>query len=439
MEFQERSDAEMLDHNHANDSAGTRKAPHVMIFVESEQGFGHFNIVDKVAKSLHEKGAEVAIASGNFDHAGEAFSFSAGTKETLPCVQNIDGKAQDPHTGEPYEGDFIRRRMKAVYDACEREQPDTVMFELFPFMMEYRNYDVQAVRQWAKDHGKDLPVISLCRDIVHSNKPQQVLDTIDQHFDEILVRGCGRFARLEDSKAEWAQIKKPLTYTGNIVSPMPEATSAPDAPVVIFGGGGHYPELDDAFFLETIRARKHAGPELSKRPWKIFVSDNCPMESLGHFYDLIKQEAPDGGIELSPPIHNTEFRELMASSAATIMRGGYNTAFELAAIHKPFIMIPRPERAEQRLRAERMSVEGFCSYLPQYTAKAETIGSALQREFQRDHSSVQSVDMRGAEKVADHLLARTQSRQLPSPSIAGEREWQGTPLAQGPASLAMGA
>ncbi len=392
------------------------RKPRAMIFVESDQGFGHFNIVDRISKELVEKGADVAIVSGNFDHAGDSFVFSAGEKMILPCVKGAPAGCPGfvGRDGSPYNEQHQQERKAYAAEILNRYQPDVIMFELYPFMNPYRNPELEAVSEWKAGKAHKIPVISLTRDIIHSGSPDNTIALLDKHFDEVLVRGCGKIVKLEDSMPEWSDIRVPVSYIGNIVAPMPAPSPTP-GPVIVFGGGGHYPHIDNAFFENSIRARAKS-IMLSQQPWTIIVSENCSEEIFHALCELAHREAPDGSITVTRPTHNESFRQMLADAPATIMRGGYNTSFELAAAQRPFLMIPRPPKAteaagkhndEQRMRAEAMQRHGFCGFVPQEEATPEHIAHALDQQVSKANN-VELLNTRGAETCSAQLYELAQ-------------------------------
>jgi len=106
------------------------------------------------------------------------------------------------------------------------------------------------------------------------------------------------------------------------------------------------------------------------------------------------------------PIHNTQFRCVLADSALTIMRGGYNTSFELASAGKPYVMIPRIEKAleEQTMRARTMAKHGFCSLIPQQELTPEHLAETIDEEYSRDRTNVVPLDTNGVKHGSKALI-----------------------------------
>ena len=65
-----------------------KTAGRVAVFVESHEGYGHFNIVSQLAKELEKNGIEVMVLSGtmNYAGAGQTFNFRDSRVIHLPLV-----------------------------------------------------------------------------------------------------------------------------------------------------------------------------------------------------------------------------------------------------------------------------------------------------------------------------------------------------------------
>ena len=356
-----------------------KKHPRVLVFTECKQGFGHFNVTNQLTRDLAEAGANCAIASGSFDHAGASYPFEHAKKFELPSLPKIIVSREESLKNH---SDIITRRKQAIKDACNTFKPDIIVFEIYPFSTPSREDDAIACHEWIKETGRKVPVTCLARDIMHSDTPGDVLRQLKAYFSQIFVRGAGDLVKLEDCMPEWKDIPIPVTYTGNIVSPMPARSSPPSSndPVIVFGGGGYNKKQDADFFANTVKSFEHSGA-LKLHPWTIYVSENYPQPMFEELQTLAREVSPQGRISIQRPIEQSAFKQQLADCTACITRGGYNVCFELASIKKPFLIIPRVEGdKEQIIRGERMANMGFCTNIPQKEASPETIGEQLARQ-----------------------------------------------------------
>jgi predicted glycosyltransferase len=399
-----------------------RFKPRILILSESPEGFGHFNITDQLGTTLSQRGATVALASGSFDHAKVSFDFKAMQKFSLPGVYSACPEPYDIASGAPYKGALVEARQERMRAICEQFKPDIIVAELFPFKDSYRAPDLDACRAWMHARGKAVPVVSLCRDLIRSNEPQTVLQLLDKHIDRILVRGDGLFSKLEDSMPEWQGITTPIRYTGNIVSPMPARSTPASAhdPVVVFGGGGYKHHEDFPFFANAIEARAHAGP-LAHAPWQLYVSAHCPPEDMQALQALAAKAAPDGSITVQRPIAHAAFQQVLSDCGGAIMRGGYNSCFELAAVQKPFISVPRNYTFSDQLpRAQRMESLGYCAFVHPEQASAEAMGQALAQQH-ANGPTAPPLNCTGLDGASDAIFDTIrEARRLPLKAAAAQ-------------------
>lgn len=388
-------------------------AARVLILSESPEGFGHFNVTDQLASYLQAKGATVGLASGSFEHAHASFKFAGAQEFPLPGVYSACPEPYDIATGKPYAGELITTRKAQMRAICDAFHPDIIVSELYPFKDPYREHDIEACRDWMRDNRRAIPVVALCRDLIRSKDPEHALDQLARQIDTVLVRGDGTFGRLEDSMPEWKHIAPPVHYTGNIVSPMPPRRHAPSPrdPVVVFGGGGYKHDPEFGFFCASILSRAHAGP-LAQAPWDIYVSQHCPADDFASLQNLANIASPEGMIRVQKVVPHMEFQQALSECAAAVTRGGYNTCFELASIHKPFVIVPRSfEFSDQTPRAERMAELGYCGALLQKDMTPESLGSALAAQHAAPTPTV-TLDSSGLAGSGDAILeiARTARR-----------------------------
>jgi|GEM_PF-3594842 len=383
--------------------------PRVLIFVESDNGFGHFNIVDQVARKVQAQGGTAALASGTFFHPGGVFKFGEAKQYHLPTVVWDHGKKDfaNPVSGMLYAEDEAYQKMRKdeVKRACEKFKPDVVVFELYPFLARYRDTDLEAVKEFYPDKATRPKIACLCRDIIHSSKPQETVQVINDNFDHMLVRGDGVMNKIEDCMPEFAAIKPKAEYLGNVVSAMPPRDVMPEGerPVFVFSGGG-YKDMDRRFFNSAIHSRAKSAA-FSKNPWKIVVSNNCTEEDFAKYQAEALNEAPDGSIQVIRPFDNEEFRKLLSNSAAAIVRGSYNTTFELVQAGVPFVVVPREMgiNQEQTFRAEVLQSAGFARHVKQTELSGAKVAHALDEAAVARASSLLKLDFSGAERLAGRM------------------------------------
>jgi len=362
--------------------------PRILIFTESPDGFGHFNIVNEVAQKIQALGGQVGVASGTLWHGKAAFNFTGATQYNLPPVlYNGEGIGINPFNGKAYSEDihYQNERAKAVVKAAKEFKLDIVVQELYPFMMSYRDTDLSALKGEYRGHPPSPGFVCLCRDIIHGDSAKSIAhtqETLNQDFDQVLVRGDGILNRLEDCQPEWASIKPPVTYTGNIVRSLPPVDVMPDKErLVLVGFGGGWGKPDKAFFERAIEARQYS-KIFWQNPWKIMISNNCPEEIFNELKTKAAQEAPDGHITITRPYNSVEVSKDIANCAAAIVHGGYNITSELVSCGHPFVVVPMHKGAnkEQLMRAEILDAHGLARNFSQDKLSGTTDATGYDKE-----------------------------------------------------------
>ena len=302
-------------------------------------------------------------------------------------------------------------------------------------MMQYREADAKCVKQYVErqkhDNNQQSKVICLCRDIIQpssSSNTSKVLSLINKYFDETLIRGDGIFTKLTDSASEWAQIKN-ITYLGNIIGSLPERQEMPDnmRPVLVNAGGGH-DNSDVDFYKNVIRSKIYSST-LSTNPWKVLLSNKMPEGKIMFLGKVVeetneaiiekarnsgKPEAEIGLIELSTTIPHNEYAQMISNAAASFTRGSYNNNFELISKNIPYVSVPRPNKTEQLIRAEKVDKLGFGRLVPPERCSPEALAEAIDKEVgERASRRVPKLDFNGAQKMTNHILEIASALQRP--------------------------
>lgn len=378
-----------------------RRDGRVLIFVESFFGFGHFNIVDLLAKELLDQGLDVGVASSTFDHNGTSFNFGGTHKFYLPPLSvNAGGKRCKPNQ-EPFQDDkdaYTDLIYQGTRQVMQKYDPQLVVYELYPFMMPWRDASAQAVNDYYRDAGRLAPErIALCRDIIHASKPEGVLQRLKNFCTRLMVRGDRRFASLEESQAEWKSIPLPIDYVGNFAAKAPVATETQTQDEVVVFGGGAYRTETDALFMEAIAGASRLSEAFKEKPFKMIIGEGTPDNVV----DTMLSSA-DANFSIMRPVNTDTFKKMLASATAVVTRAGYNTCFELVRMQKPFVVIPRRFK-EQRLRAAMLERSGYGIAVPEEELSAEAIARALDRCLQPTDRQAIDFQFDGAKRMARSL------------------------------------
>lgn len=348
------------------------RAPRIMLFTESADGFGHFNILNVLTENLKKLGADVAIASGTLERVKTVFDFAGATQYDLPHVPSQSPSELRKHPERtPYleDPEYQRERGEKIADAVREFQPDIIVHELYPFIKNFWEPDLLAAKEACRDNPPAY--VSLCRDIMHAKYGKEgverTLQILQEHFDNVFVRGDGVMNTLEDCEPAWSRIPLPVNYIGNIVRDMPAADPLPpDEHPVLVGLSGAWHDGDEAFFACAIESRKHS-KNFAENPWKLSVSENCPPDIFTRLQSLALKEDPEGRIEVKKVYGSAEVAKDEANCAGAVIRPGYNAVFELASLRKPFVVVGRERGAykEQIMRAALLETSNIAKNFAQ--------------------------------------------------------------------------
>ena len=338
--------------------------------------------------------------------------------------------------GEPPAKMWIDRglavlRRGAIKKHLQEFKPDLALFEFYPFAMQYRDKDLDVVRAYSKmqEQGGQpkAQLVSLARDVAGNVLPgtsAKAARRLQEDFDETLVRGDGRFVRLDEGNKLFTDLEN-VTYAGNVVGELPERQemAEEERPVVVNAGGG-FDGSDMRFYRHAIEARKHSS-ELLTNPWVVTVSKDMSDRQYAELQRMVANEnslcAKALGLEVDDPSYHPmtidkiippeQYKQNISNAAAAFTRGGYNNNFELIKAGIPYAISPRPNDSEQKVRAKKVEEHGFgkAMYHKRYTP--EDLAQALDTEYrERSSREVSELDFGGAEKMAECLAERATQR-----------------------------
>jgi predicted glycosyltransferase len=288
------------------------------------------------------------------------------------------------------------RRMLATY---ERVAPAAVLVEQFPFGRAKFARELVPLLEAARAGG----AVTACslRDILVSRRANQqrfddrAAGLARAHFDAVLVHSDPRFARLEDTFAPSAPLGVPVHYTGFVMrDPGPVARIRRDGPVVVSAGGGL---VGEPLLRAAIGAYR-----LRPMPMKLIAGPLLPDAA----FERLRIQA-HGGPELvrSVPDLGTE----LASAAASVSQGGYNTALEVVRSRVPALVVPyaTDEEDEQTRRAKRLERLGALRVLEPERLGASVLAWELERlrAFSPRPVSIDLDGGRSSGRILEELLA----------------------------------
>ena len=226
-------------------------------------------------------------------------------------------------------------------------RPAVVFVELFPFGRAKFARELVPLLEVAREAGA-MTACSL-RDILVTGRDDQAghdrraCRLANAHLDAVLVHSDPRFARLEETFGASGELEVPVRYTGLVVGGRPRP-AARERHVLVSAGGGLVGE-------PLLRAAIDAHRLGTGLPMRAVAGPLMPEDAFGR---LRAQAAGLPGLELvrSVPDLGAE----LATAAAAVSQGGYNTTLEIVRSRVPALVVPyaTPEEDEQLRRARRL-------------------------------------------------------------------------------------
>jgi predicted glycosyltransferase len=382
-----------------------------LLYVQHLLGIGHLMRANALARGLEAAGVRVVLVSGGIPVP--VLDVGASRFEQLPPVRAVDETFKNLATqaGEFVDDAWKERRRDRLLQIFDRERPDILITELYPFGRRQMRFELEPLLAAARERRAQagLPVIaSSLRDIVvASSKPGRTAEIIDRarrHYDLVLVHGDEHLIPFERSFPAAAEISDIVRSTGYVVDPVP-ARQGPGAPgygeVIVSTGGG---AVSDVLLEATVGARRLC--RLAELPWRVLVGHNYPEDA---FRDC-RAGAPTGvRVERA----RRDFTQLLANCELSISQGGYNTVAEILATGARAVCLPFAggDETEQTLRCRLLAERRVLHYVEQDAVSAEQVAIAVDRALEARPVDGRIVDTDGASRSAAFLLEAVRSRE----------------------------
>ena len=330
--------------------------PHVLAYVNSQYGLGHFRRFEAILIALELSATKLfttilfgGVASDRFTQLGRAL------RVELPGLSSQGAKGDVSPVPEPaYAGTSLastmRRRAQLIQQVIRSRPIDLVLIEYFPFSKQYLCNEVEAMLTSIKKYQCYSPfVVVSVRDFVTNESGFDrglAEDFISRHCDRILVHADEKYVDFVETYGNVSAFVHKLKYTGAVVGDTHRKGPTPNASrrIVVSAGGGR----DGAILWSQL------APVLSKLHkqllgWEInvFPGPYCPNEIVNEIREWPIRLQLDG-IILRP---FDSYRSTASASDLSISMCGYNTAYELVALQPHRIIFLPRQRNEQLQRA----------------------------------------------------------------------------------------
>jgi predicted glycosyltransferase len=320
---------------------------------------------------------------------------------TLPTLRkNLDGRYSPRVLSGPLD-ELLHMRSRLLETALATYNPDLLVVDKVA-----RGVDGELDRtlHTLRGIGRARIVLGL-RDVLDEPgtarrewEMSQTTEAIRELYDAVWVYGD---PSVYDPVAEYrlpADVAAMVSYTGYLAGPAPEClrvrhsvsapVSPPDRPYVLcqVGGGEDGHALARAFIRAKLPGDRHGvvltGPHMPGPQRQRLL-----RETEGRADVTVHEFVPGA-------------QEFVGRADATVSMGGYNSVCELLAAPCPALLVPRATpRAEQAVRAERLSQAGWVDVLPAAGVTPGRIGAWLSRSLQASPRPRRAIDLDGLVRI----------------------------------------
>jgi predicted glycosyltransferase len=374
----------------------SESTPIAFIYVQHLLGIGHLRRISFLALAMVDQGFEVHLVSGGLPVLN--LSMDNVRVHQLSPVRATDGLFNElvDDQNQPINQNWKDQRCATLLALFDSIKPDILITETFPFGRRMMRFELLPLLQKAKQRSKPPLILSSIRDILQpKQKPQrnqEILDLINQFYDQVMVHGDDSIATLEATFPMANQISTKLNYTGYIVDPSsPNQIESPDKrpEILVSGGGG-------AASLSLLKTAIVARPLsiLKNHTWRLLVGHNIDQTT----FDNLQQKA-DSGLIIERNRH--DFFTLLKSCKVSVSQAGYNTVMDILNAKARSVVVPYSEAGEleQTIRAKLLQKQNRVTCIEESMLNAKTLAFAVDetatKSFTEGHYK-----MNGANKSA---------------------------------------
>jgi len=372
----------------------------VLIYVQHLVGIGHLRRALLLARAMNRRRIQARVVSG-----GRPVPLFRGD----PVVQLPPAHCRPEDFSvlldedrRPVTEAWRRDRRQQLLGCFEREEPDVLLLETFPFGRRQFRFELLPLLERARARPRPPRIVCSIRDVLQRRSADREAETVgllNRYFDEVWVHGDPAWIRLEESFSRVAEIEPRLAYTGYVAEPWHDTGTEPEDAIVVSAGGG---AAGAALMHCAVRARhlsRHSG-----RPWRFLVGGDTSSDQTAA---LAAQAGPDALVE---PVRS-DFRNLLAGCCVSVSQLGYNTAVDLMQTGARAVAVPFQGRGEteQRTRAEVLAGRGLLEMVGEPDLSPETLAAAIDRMAVRPRHEPPAIALDGAERSAGWLSGAWQA------------------------------
>ena len=344
----------------------------VLLHVQHLLGIGHLRRAATLARALVAGGFDVLLISGGAPTPG--LDLGAVRFAQLPPVRAADATLRDicRLDGGPLDEAFLADRRARLLNLLDRERPDIVLTEQFPFGRTRLRFELQPLMQAARALSPRPLLVSSVRDVVRRAAPHRVAETVAllrDGFDAVLIHADPDIVPFAPSFAGWAAISDLCHFTGFVVERNLDAAAGSTAgagEVIVSAGGG---AVGGPLLAAALAARPLTA--LARHRWRLLCGLNLAPAAAAALRG-------DEGIVVEPT--REDFPTLLRNARLSISQAGYNTVVETLCLADRAVLVPfaSARETEQADRAALLAARGMVAVVPDRLT-AESLAAAVSR------------------------------------------------------------
>ncbi len=377
-----------------------------MFYCQHVLGMGHLIRSAEIVRALSANGYDVCFLNGG--ELAEGFALPAGIEviNLPPIKSDVEFREIQAADGTQDLEAVKAERKKLILEAYERQRPDVLVVELFPFGRRKFAFELIPLLERIQSDSRRTKVVCSLRDILVSKRDQtrfddQVCDTMNRYFDSLLIHADPRFQRLEETFPRLAEIKCPVRYTGFVAQRADGAKADKlrddqTARILVSIGGGR---VGGELLEACIAASAMLAVRLPHR-MQIFTGPYLPDEQFARLQQLAANQP-----QIIVERFTSEFQLQLDQSDLSISMAGYNTCMNLLTANARALVYPFTGNGneEQTVRAVKLEKLGAVSIIRDGELEAPKLAEKIQQAMNQAQIERPCLDLNGALKTVDAI------------------------------------
>lgn len=380
----------------------------IIYYCQHIWGVGHFFRTLEICRAL--EGHEIILVTGGPEVTVELPAHVRSFRMPgLMTDRNYDGLFPTD-TNRTLE-DVRQERKKMFYSLFEKERPDALIIELYPFGRKAFGFELNPVlKDIRSGRLKCSAVFCSLRDILVEKSDQaayeaRVVDVLNRYFDALLIHADPKLVTLDRTFSRVGDLVIPVVYTGYIAPKPP-----PDSGRLL----RKQLNIDDrALFVVASAGGGKAGIVLLEPLLESFAYLNLGRDIHLHVFtgpfmpeDEFTSLAHQSNANIKVRRFTSRFLSYLTAADLSVSMGGYNTSMNILTTGVPALIWPYPGDHEQGLRAARLADIGAAGVIRAKDLQPAQLAELMQSRLVTSTCGHYQVDLEGAVHTAEWLAGR---------------------------------